>query len=297
MIIQSILVAVAIFSFANISLNPVQAHGAGGDATQTVKSTYQKQTVLRNKARKTALAQDEYFAQQLAKLPIKLRPGTDHRADSRPTIANTRRCRSLVYQTYVQLPPEHTRNLAELTLYYTNDGRRGLGGHNVMVLRCNNVDKSELAAVFTHEIGHLVDGSYLTGINKYQSSGFYDFDQEVAIDDASLGFYRISWLSDKKRKSTARELDFVSLYAMSDPFEDFAETYMFYRLHGESFRLLKESSTALHEKYEFMKWKVFKGQEFGNDKVITYSDIQHRQYDATIIPFNLESFFTHGSSR
>ncbi len=294
MIIQELLISVAIIS-SLIGQNPLNNEPVS-DATNTdlhaAQTSYKSLANLKALARKAALAQDDYFAQQLSKIPLTLRPGTDYRKDSHPTIETTRTCRSIVYQTYLQLPSSHTKNLRELTMYYTNDGRRGLGGDGVIILRCLNVDKDELAAVFTHEVGHVVDASYLTGTQKSGHSGFYDFGKEVPVDDASLSFYKISWNDSKNLKKSARENDFVSLYAMSDPFEDFAETYMFYRIHGSSFRLLAATNSLLKAKYDFMKNSVFGGVEYGNNSVIDYSDTAHRQYDATVIPFNLKTFFT-----
>lgn len=243
------------------------------------------------KAKSAALNLQEYYAQQLVNLPIRLRPGTDHRKDSRPTIDSARRCRSIVYQTYTHLPAAHTQTLKELTLYYTNDGRRGLGGSDVMVIRCLNVGDAELASVFTHEMGHIVDGGYLKGSTFSRNSEFSDFGTAVKSDDPSVAFYRLNWANEKKLKSTAREIDFVSTYAMSDPFEDFSETYMFYRLHGGTFRYLALTSPVLAAKYDFMRTRVFMGMEYGSDTVIDFTDTENRQYDATVIPFNLQSFF------
>lgn len=301
MFIQQLLVAAAIISLlisqtptTEVASNPIsEAPNSEISQLHAAKSVnYKTLASVRAIARKAAVAQDDYFAQQLSKTGITLRPGTDYRKDSHPTINSTRTCRSIVYQTLTKLPQEHIRNLRELTLYYTTDGRRGLGGDGVIILRCLNVDNYELAAVFTHEVGHVVDASYLTGFVKTGHSGFFDFGKEVAVDDPSLAFYRLSWNSATARKKSAVETDFVSLYAMSDPFEDFAETYMFYRIHGSSFRVLAQANSSMKAKYEFMKYRVFGGVEYGNDSVVDYRDTAHRQYDATVIPFNLKTFFT-----
>lgn len=295
MIIQQILIAFAIVS-SLLSQNPATEAASNPQNDALLHSAqsinYKTLASVRAVARKAAVAQDDYFAEQLVKTGISLRPGTDYRKDSHPTINTTRTCRSIVYQTLTKLPQEHTQHLRELTLYYTTDGRRGLGGDGVIILRCLNVDNYELSAVFTHEVGHVVDASYLTGSSKTGHSGFFDFGKEVSVDDASLAFYRISWNSATSRKKSAIDTDFVSLYATSDPFEDFAESYMFYRIHGSSFRYLARTNSALKAKYDFMKYRVFGGVEYGSDSVVNYSDTAHRQYDATVIPFNLKTFFT-----
>ena len=225
----------------------------------------------------------------LASLPIKLRPGTDHRADSSSTPLSQQRCQSLVYRGLQALPKSHRDQLEELTLFYTNDGRRGLGGEHSIVLRCLNVTDTELVGVLTHEVGHLVDNTLLTGHASNITSGFYDFDTPVAADDMSLRFYRLSWESDKKRIAATSEPDFVSTYAMTDPFEDFAETYAYYRLHGQEFRSLRPSSDVLTQKYEFMKNYVFNGVEFGDTTHEVKVDMWTRDYDVTVLPYALKN--------
>ncbi|MBI5412798.1 hypothetical protein HZA42_00440 [Candidatus Peregrinibacteria bacterium] len=242
--------------------------------------------------KKSAKTTDQYYAAQLDKLGIILHPGTEHREDSKPTAATSRKCKSLVYQTLMKLPAEQRNQLSDLTLFYTEDGRRGLGGSGSIVLRCLNVTDAELVSVFTHEMGHIVDGSYLEGSADGSASGFFDFDEPVKIDDPSSEFYKISWDSESKVKDDAVDLDFVSLYAMSDPFEDFAETYAYFRLHGPEFRKLLNSSSMLQEKYEFMKNDVFGGEEFGGIK--KNLNIWERDYDVTVLPFSLRTFLTNG---
>ena len=144
-----------------------------------------------------------------------------------------------------------------------------------------------------HEIGHLVDASFLKG-NKPATgenfSGFYDFDSPVGNDDRSSRFFKIAWTSEKERKAQARDLDFVSGYSMTDPFEDFAETYAYYRLHGAEFRKIISSSELLRQKYDFMKWYVFDGKDFGGDEDSKHLNIWQRNYDVTILPYSLKNF-------
>jgi hypothetical protein len=227
---------------------------------------------------------DNYYSRKLAALGINLRPGTEHREDSKATPVASKRCRSIVYQTLIKLPKEHRNQVQNLTLFYTKDGRRGLSGNGAVVLRCLNVTESELASVLVHEIGHLVDSGYLTGSPRASFSGFYDFDIPVSADDASALFYKITWNSEKERTAKTSEIDFVSLYAMTDPFEDFAETYTYYRLHGAEFRKLLQGSEPLRKKYEFMKWYVFSGEEFGEFVDREDINIWVRHYDVTVLP-------------
>lgn len=232
-----------------------------------------------------------YFAEELTKLPIKLRPGTEHRKDSVATPIAEEKCKSTVYQTLSKLPKEHVAELLELTLFYTPDGRRGLGGGNSIILRCTNVTKTELVGVLMHEIGHLVDAGTVRGSDDTGFSGFYDFGKPVLIDDPSLAFYQICWLSEAERKANSSDLDFVSGYAMSDPFEDFAETYAYYRLHGKEFRKLAGSNEHLAAKYEFMKNSVFGGSEFETGSSAPVKE-NARDYDVTVLPYSFTKFLT-----
>lgn len=245
-------------------------------------------------AKNTRKALETYYSRKLAALGINLRPGTEHRSDSKATQTRSRRCRSLVYQVLMKLPKAHRDQLKELTLFYTKDGRRGLSGNGAMVLRCINVSDAELVSVLTHEIGHLVDATHLVGFDEMRFSGFYDFGTPVLDDDASALFYKIAWDSETEMKDFAGEVDFVSLYAMTDPFEDFAETYTYFRLHGAEFRKLIQTSGLLKKKYNFMKWYVFGGREFGENSGGAGDrediDIWERNYDVTVLPFSLKAF-------
>ena len=75
---------------------------------------------------------------------------------------------------------------------------------------------------------------------------------------------------------------------MTDPFEDFAESFIFYVLHGADFRFLKKESSVLAAKYDFLKNVLFAGAEF--DSAITSSPGE-RVWDATLVDFDLGEFF------
>lgn len=274
----------------------LQGNSLGNSALQA-NSTFDglreasKKSSTSKTLRKSPKLLENYYSKKLDELGVKLHPGTEHRSDSKPTIQSSQRCKSIVYRTLSKLPKSHSNQLAELTLYYTKDGRRGYGGGGSVVLRCLNVTDAELVSVLVHEIGHLVDGSFLFGNDIENSSGFYDFEDPVASDDPSLNFYRISWTSEKTRAQQSTMLDFVSEYALTDPFEDFAETYTYYRLHGPEFRKLMEFNEALQKKYAFMKNEVFDGKEFDVGGNETKLDFWNRNYDVTVLPYSIKNFF------
>lgn len=199
------------------------------------------------------------------------------------------RCKSIVYRTLRSLPKEPVSHLKNLTLNFDENARRGLGGGSKIIVRCVDVSNAELAAVLTHEIGHIMDTGVLQGSSLAGGSGFMDGSDDVRSNDPSVQFYLFSFKDEKTLKTGASDLDFVSGYAMSDPFEDFAETYAYYLLHGNEFRKLAKSNKTLLQKYNFMKNSIFNGKEYfnGEDQNLNVLD---RNYDVTVLPYNLSKF-------
>ncbi|MFH0820266.1 MAG: putative zinc-binding metallopeptidase [Candidatus Peregrinibacteria bacterium] len=185
------------------------------------------------------------------------------------------------------LPQDHVASLANVILDFDPQAYRGLGGKKMVILRAN-MEQGELIGVLVHELGHNVDLIALDSAKAAMASGFKDGATLVYLGDLSLDFYRISWMDEQTLKKTMGNLDFVSGYAMTDPFEDFAETYAYYVLHNQDFKAKVSTSAPLYAKYRFMKYRVFKGVEFdtGDAKVETLS----RPWDVTILPYKLEQF-------
>lgn len=199
--------------------------------------------------------------------------------------------KSEVVEVLKKLPPSHLSELRNLVLDYSPDAHRGLGGKNIIILRAVNIEREEFTGVMIHEIGHNVDLGYLSENDQSKMSEFKDGQKPIYEGDISLEFYRISWENDRKRKKTASNLDFVSGYAMTDPFEDFAESYIYYVLHNKEFKSLAQTSNQILAKYRFMKNKVFGGKEFDTGQYATES-LKRRPWDITVLSYNLESFLS-----
>lgn len=237
---------------------------------------------------------DLSFSKKLDNLSIKLHPGSEYRKDSKPTTSTLAHCKSIVYQTLESVPENHSKLVKDLTLYFTQDGRRGLGAKDTVILRCLNVSDGELSAVLVHELGHLVDTGLLQGTESDFETEFLDYEKSVFEDDPSVAFYRTSWQNSKDTYDDASPLDFVSGYAMNDPFEDFAETYAYYMLHGAEFRKLAEENGKLFEKYTYMKDVVFDQKEFGGYAEFgNYFFTFYRNYDVTVLDYDSAAFL-HG---
>lgn len=190
-----------------------------------------------------------------------------------------------------KLPYEHTETLKNIVLDYDPKAHRGLGGKSLIILRAVNMSEEEFNGVLIHEIGHNADLGHLTESDKKKASEFKDGKKIIYEGDPSLYFYRISWKSDEERKKSASNLDFVSGYALSDPFEDFAESYVYYVLHNKKFKSLTQTSPSLLAKYQFMRDVVFEGKEYDTGEYIT-ENLWRRPWDITVLSYNLDNFLS-----
>lgn len=189
-----------------------------------------------------------------------------------------------------KLPIEHVKSVRNLILDYDPGVSRGLGGNYLIILRGVNMSTAETVGVLIHEMGHNVDYDYLAPTDEEKPSVFKDWNVALYESDPSLDFYRISWLSSAKRKNAATNMDFVSGYAMADPFEDFAESYIYYILHNKDFKKLATSSKALYAKYRFMKYQVFDGMEFDTGDGIVKEN--QRPWDTTVLNYDIDQFLS-----
>ncbi len=188
-----------------------------------------------------------------------------------------------------KLPPEHLSTLKNLVLDYNPKAHRGLGGKSLIILRAVDMDETEFYGVLIHEIGHSVDLGHLNETEKKKISEFDDGKKPVYETDPSLDFYRISWTDEKTRKRDVSNMDFVSGYALSDPFEDFAECYVYYVLHNKEFKSKTQTSAKLLQKYNFFKEKVFDGKEFDTGTYLT-EGLKSRPWDITVLSYDLNNF-------
>lgn len=242
----------------------------------------------------SAAKNEVYYAKELDSLRIAQTAKDETRLSSFSTANQNNRslnhCKSLVFRTLKSLPAQAVAQIKRLTLQSGTEGRRGWGGGSTIILRCDGLKDEELVSVLVHEMGHVTDTGLLNGNFSSAASEFMDGNVPVYTDDPSLEFYRFSFRDERTLRQGSTELDFVSGYAMSDPFEDFAETYNFYVLHGDEFRRMKAYNTVLQQKYDFLKIVVFRGDEFFNgssDDTSTFS----RNYDTTVLDYDLKKFF------
>lgn len=196
-------------------------------------------------------------------------------------------CKVLVERTLAALPEIVSAPLIRLKLSLDPLQPRGLASSKTITLGCAGLAEAELVAVLVHELGHILDLGGLVG-NSLEVSEFHDGGIVFREDDESLDFYRLSWQTEKKRHFRSSRQDFVSGYAMKDAFEDFAESFTFYVLHGADFRFLAQESTILEQKYAFLRERIFDGQEFSS---LQLAEAGSRVWDTTLIAFDQAEFF------
>ncbi len=175
------------------------------------------------------------------------------------------RQRVLADQVLRALPPSCRNNLQNFYVTYEKNPRnRGLGGESTMIIP-GNVPDSEFRALIIHECGHITDLGGLRGFDLSRPSMFIDGTTRIFGDDLSVLFYQISWLTSTVMQPGATTADFVSGYATTDPFEDFAETYAYYVLQQKEFMRLAKKNPILQAKYDFMNRLVFAGEQIVAD--------------------------------
>ena len=134
---------------------------------------------------------------------------------------------------------------------------------------------AEFTKLFIHELAHYIDIYALVG--------------SYSRPDISDSFYHISWQSPTVKRANQGTLDFVSGYAATNQYEDFAESFVFYIFHNETFADRALRSDAIREKYLFFAnhifpKKTFQGTDFSIGRVPSYV------WDTTKISYSLQKY-------
>jgi hypothetical protein len=155
------------------------------------------------------------------------------------------------------------------------------------VINSNNIQDDEYIQVLTHELWHIIDLWIIEWSTQIKNSIFTEFDKQVfSINDISLLYYALSRESEKTRKEEVKKEDFCTIYAMSNPFEDFAECINLYLHHNNYFNTIKKSSTILDKKYNFIA-QIFNDNYIHKDLQNWISEaITYRYWDSTKMKSN-----------
>ncbi len=154
------------------------------------------------------------------------------------------------------MPPLCRNQLRHLVVRYDPKAERGQATSSAILLR-GGMTKQETAAVLIHECGHVIDLGAYQGTMSSGESRFPDGDTPTYNDDPSVEFYKISWQNSLMRKGSARKNDFVSGYAMKDPWEDIGESIVYFALHQEEFVERAKTNEALAQKLAWVEAYVF----------------------------------------
>lgn len=167
-----------------------------------------------------------------------------------------------------------SNTLFSITLNHEKWDRRWWWGSRTITLYTKDlVSQQEFRELLTHELWHIVDLGVIVWSQTTMNSSFLLWEQaQFSIDDPSLDFYTISWENNTTRRSNASYTDFVWWYAMSSPYEDFAESFNAFLWHNDAFKAMAQTSTPLAKKYIYMhkmlKWFSFSNDSKNKNKVI-----------------------------
>ncbi len=189
--------------------------------------------------------------------------------------------REIIISALQNVPCTFLSHLQRVVVFDDINKPRALAGATSLHLRFDIFDLPESEKVIIHELGHIVDLSGIQSKDFRTTSAFKDGSTPIYQDDPSVEFYSISWLHNTRWSLGTRSTDFVTGYAAVDPFEDFAESFLFYIKYGNTFRVMAKDYPQLHKKYEFLKTKIFDGQEFYTGDIP--DDTSIREWDATKI--------------
>lgn len=193
------------------------------------------------------------------------------------------RHRALADEVLRSLPSQCRDSLRNFYVNYDkNAANRGLGGESTIII-IGHVPDREFRALLIHECGHVADLGGLRGTKEGGPTNFFDGNTPIYANDPSVAFYAISWITPSLNQPGTKEDDFVSGYAATNPFEDFAEAYAYYALQKDAFQKLAAKNPVIKAKYDFMDQVVFadsatiaKGQHTPGKRV---------PWDVTKLPF------------
>ena len=87
--------------------------------------------------------------------------------------------------------------------------------------------------------------------------------------------------------------DFVYGYAMTNKYEDFAESFTYFVLHNGDFSQKAEKNKILKEKYDFFSRSVFSEKSFIGTNFSTESKVKKYYRDITKIPYDYKKFLQY----
>ena len=149
---------------------------------------------------------------------------------------------------------------------------------NIYLYSLWRIPEEEAFSVFVHEFWHYYD------IHTLVPTRFWNMSER---------FYELSWQDIDVLRPWLSTSDFVSGYAMTNMYEDFAESYTYYVLHNASFREKKSQSPILRQKYDFFERYTFPQKQFFNRRFATDERVLPYYWDITKIEIDIEKFLQY----
>lgn len=133
----------------------------------------------------------------------------------------------------------------------------------------------EFLKLFTHELGHFIDIYFLRA--------------SIGKSDPSRDFYAISWKAPQVKHASSKMSDFVSGYAATNQYEDFAEAFVWYIFHNETFFEQAMKNEVLRQKYLFFSDNLFTSWQFQWTD-FSLENVPNYLWDTTKIPISLQKY-------
>jgi hypothetical protein len=137
------------------------------------------------------------------------------------------------------------------------------------------IKDGEFIQLFVHEFAHFLD-IYVLVPKKNRS-------------DPSYEYYMISWESSTTKRVGQSMSSFVSGYAATNQYEDFAESFVFYVFQNQTFFDRAMKNDDLRHKYLFIQKYIFPSGAFV-DTNFALGKVPSYVWDSTKIPISLQKY-------
>lgn len=144
--------------------------------------------------------------------------------------------------------------------YRKNSSNRWLASASKIYFDFEKIDTNEeFKRVMIHEMGHIFDLWFLVSKEKKIVSNFKDWTKKIYADNPSVEFYSLCFKNESEQNWKCSDVDFPSKYWQTNPFEDFAESFLLFIENNDSFKKMANESNVMMKKYNFLKkyfWDV-----------------------------------------
>jgi hypothetical protein len=137
------------------------------------------------------------------------------------------------------------------------------------------IKDGEFIQLFTHEFAHFLD--------------IYILSSSTKRSDPSQEFYAISWNNATTKRVGQGIGSFVSGYAATNQYEDFAESFVFYIFQNQIFLDRAMKNDEIRKKYLFFQTYVFRNREFV-DTNFSLGKVPSYVWDTTKIPISVQKY-------